>query len=194
LPWTFDFEDPPLGATGEPPVTWIGCRYRHVIREVDGNTVLVKVSTIPKGTRSRCWFGQSDLSDYTIRADVRGAVKDEQMPDIGVIAQGYTLDLQGVNQKLQIRSWAPVLRMANTIDFQWDPDRWYTIMLRAEIDNGTAVLRGKVWPRDEPEPQQWTLEAVDQSPTTSGSPGLFGNATRGEIFLDNIVVTPNKAA
>jgi len=54
LPWTFDFEDTPLAADpktgvvkGEPPLPWIGMRYRHVVREAEGSKCLVKITTIP---------------------------------------------------------------------------------------------------------------------------------------------------
>ncbi len=154
---------------------------------------MVKITTIPKGTRSRGWFGHSDLQDYTIQADVRGAVTNDKMPDIGLIAQGYTLDLQGISQRLQIRSWVPQLRMASTINFDWQPGTWYTMKLRAESRGDKAVLKGKVWPRDEAEPETWTIEAEDESPNRSGSPGLFGNAKDAEIYLDNILVTPNNS-
>jgi outer membrane protein assembly factor BamB len=160
-------------------------------RPLQGNGVMTKIATLPKGTRSRCWFGPSDLHDYTIQADVRGAIKDNQLPDIGLIAQGYTLDLQGEHQRLQIRSWDPQLRMAKTIDFGWQPDRWYTMKFRAALEDGQAVLRAKVWPREQPEPVEWMLEATDEVPNESGSPGLFGNASNAEIFLDNIRVTAN---
>lgn len=194
LPWNFDFEDIAVGGeknVGEPPITWVGARYRHVVREADGNKHMVKVTTIPKGTRSRCWFGHSELSNYTIQADVRGSERDGKMPDIGLIAQGYTIDLQGASQRLQIRSWVPQLRMATTIDFPWQADVWYRVKFQAGIENHKAVLRGKVWPRDELEPSEWTIEATDEEPNRTGSPGLFGNAKDAEIFLDNIRVFAN---
>ena len=193
LPWKFDFEN--LSA---PPVTWVGARYRHVVREIDGNKVMVKVTTIPKGTRSRCWFGHPELSDYTIQADVRGAITNEKMPDIGLTAQGYAIDLQGANQKLEIRTWVTQRRMAQAVDFAWKPDTWYTMKLEARVvdDASTpsgkrANLRGKIWPRGDDEPKEWTIEATDESPNLSGSPGLFGNAKDAEIYLDNITVTDN---
>ena len=176
---------------GEPPVTWVGGRYRHVVRTIDGNKVLVKVTTIPKGTRSRCWFGQSDLANYTVTADVMGAEKDGKLPDIGLIAQGYVADMQGTNQRFQIRTWDPTLRMAQTRDFAWKPNVWYRLKLRAEVQGKTAVLKAKVWERGQPEPPAWLLEAKDESPNLTGSPGLFGNATNAEIFLDNLEVVPN---
>ena len=92
------------------------------------------------------------------------------MPDIGIVAQGYALDLQGAAQKLQIRSWAPQLRMATTIDFDWKPDTWYVMKLQASNQENRVVLRGKVWPKDEPEPDAWTLEAVDESSAGGGCP------------------------
>lgn len=186
LPWTFDFE-----GLDDLPVTWVGARYRHVLRKDGDNTIAVKITTIPKGARSRCWFGHSDLHDYTIQADVRGQLKNDKMPDIGLIAQGYTLDMQGASQRLQIRSWVPQLRMAETIDFKWDPNKWYTMKLQASNEDGKAVLRGKIWPRGEDEPQDWTITAQDETPNTSGSPGLFGNAKDAEVHLDNIQVTAN---
>lgn len=194
LPWKFNFDDVTLSAPtglGDPPVTWIGCRYRHVIRKIDGNQVMVKITTIPKGTRSQGWFGHSNLRDYTIQANVRGGQQDGGMPDIGVIAQGYTLIMHGNNQKLQIRSWAAVLNNAKEIDFDWQPDTWYTMKLRAAVEGSQAVLQGKVWQKGGPEPESWTIELRDPAPNEEGSPGLFGNATDAEIFLDDIQVTPN---
>jgi hypothetical protein len=194
LPWHFDFESTqidPAKKSGQPPISWVGARYRHVVRDLDGNKAMVKISTIPKGTRSRSWMGHSDFSNYTIQADVMGSVVDGKLPDIGLIAQGYTLDLQGADQKLQVRTWVTQRRMARTIDFPWKPNTWYTMKLRASVEDGKAVLKGKVWPRDAEEPSEWSVEATDESPNVSGSPGLFGNAKDAELFLDNIHVTPN---
>jgi hypothetical protein len=186
LPWAFDFE----GLT-DAPITWVGARYRHVVRKIDGNSVMVKISTIPLGMKSRCWFGQPDLHDYTIQADVRGGVVDGRMPDIALIAQGYTFDLQGIQQKLQIRAWDSQLRVEKTVDFAWKPGNWYTMKFQVATEGGKTVLRGKVWVRGEKEPDQWMATAEDASPNLTGSPGLWGNATDAEIFLDNIKVQPN---
>lgn len=71
-------------------------------RGVTGNGVMVKITTIPKGTRSQGWMGPPQLSNYTIQADVMGATKDGKMPDIGLIAQRYTIDLMGASQQVQI--------------------------------------------------------------------------------------------
>lgn len=188
LPWTFDISDKQV------PVTWIGARYRHQVREVDGDPALVKITTIPKGTRSQLWMGQPELHDYTIQADFKTSIKDGKIPDVGVINQRYTLALMGAHQQLQIRSWVPrlELRFAKTIKFAWEAQTWYTLKFQSENQADRVVLRGKVWRRGDPEPSDWTIEAADLTPNRIGSPGLFGNASDAEIFIDNISVTPNK--
>jgi hypothetical protein len=81
--------------------------------------------------------------------------------------------------------------MARDVVFDWKPDVWYRMKLRAEVDGDEAVLKAKAWPRDEPEPTAWTVQATDPAPNRTGSPGLFGNAKDAEIFLDNIKVYEN---
>ncbi len=191
LPWKFTFD-----GLSDPPLTWVGARYRHVIRDIDGSPTLTKITTIPKGARSRAWIGPSELSEYTISADVKGSRMLDQLPDIGLTNHGYVLDLMGQSQQLQIRTWSAQLRMAETVDFPWQEDQWYRMKFRVDLESegpaAVAVLRGKVWPRDESEPQEWTVTARDDSPNMSGSPGLYGNAKVAELYLDNLEVVPNE--
>ncbi|MFN9719592.1 MAG: PQQ-binding-like beta-propeller repeat protein [Planctomycetota bacterium] len=187
LPWSFDFSDEKV------PSVWIGADYRHKPAPLDGQKGLVKISTIPKGTRSQAWMGWTDLHDYTIEADFKATEKDGKIPDMGLINQRYTLDLQGA-QRLQIRSWTArlELRFAKTMDFQWSPGTWYTIKFRSETKDGKVTLRGKVWQKESEEPKEWTIEATDETPSLKGSPGLFGNATDAEFYIDNVKVSANK--
>jgi hypothetical protein len=166
-------------------------------RKVDGNGVMVKIKTIPKGARSQGWMGFIDGSNYTIQSDVQGAIKDNKLPDIGLSVQRYTLTMLGASQELQIRTWPTQLRMAKTEAFKWEPDKWYTMKLEARVQqaaDGTrkAVLKGKVWIRGEKEPAEWQVEAEDLVPNLQGSPGLFGNAINAEIYYDNLTVTKDK--
>jgi outer membrane protein assembly factor BamB len=233
LPWKFDFNDitlapvptnPAAPKEGEPPVTWIGARYRNKVREKDGEKVMVKVTTIPKGTRSQSWFGPPDMHDYTIQADLMGQQRKQPattpvataskapaastdapppaedtpvlgMPDIGLVAQRYTMDMMGNHQQLQLRSWPPQVarRFSKTIPFAWQADKWYTMKFSVSNEGGKAVLRGKVWLRGEKEPEKWTIEATDDTPNTQGSPGLFGQSTTAEAYYDNVLVTANDA-
>ncbi len=186
LPWRFDFND------AQVPPTWVGANYRHRPANLEGEPVLVKVSTIPKGTRSQAFMGPTDMQGYTIQADFFPLKTRDSLPDFGLVNQRYTLDLQST-QELQIRSWVSrlELRFAKTIAFNWQPERWYTMKFQGEPQSDRMVLRGKVWPRDEKEPADWQIEAADLTPNRSGSPGLFGNATNSEFYIDNVVVTEN---
>ena len=87
------------------------------------------------------------------------------------------------------------MRMAKTVKFPWKPDTWYTMKFKASLEEmdgkQVAVLRGKVWPKGEAEPDAWTVEATDTQPNLTGSPGLYGNAKDAELYLDNLTVTPN---
>jgi hypothetical protein len=193
----------------------------------------VKVTTIPKGTRSQGWIGPIGLHDYCIKADFRAqetgvekpgspasdtqkpaagsdadafakafgnpaALEKARMPDMGLIAQRYTLDLMGASQQLQVRSWPPQVatHFSKTIPFSWEAGRWYTIKFEARTRpaaTGTAaaaLLRGKVWPRGEQEPAAWTIEAVHEQGNLQGSPGFFGNSKDSEISIDNVSVVP----
>ena len=115
---------------------------------------------------------------------------------MGLIAQRYTLDMMGNSQQLQIRSWPPQVarRFSKTIPFHWNGDKWYTMKFSAGTKDGKAILKGKVWPRGEPEPEKWTIEAVDDVPNLQGSPGLFGQSTISEIYIDNVSVASNDAS
>jgi len=202
LPWAFDFNE-----LDDVPLTWIGGRVRYVLRDVDGERIMVKRDSIPTrpgqpptklGTRSRLWMGSPELSNYTIQADVMGEKKEGRMPDFGLINQGYTLDLQGARQSLEIRRWAAKepdithpTHVPRTIAFPWKPDTWYTLKLTTKDDGQTFRILGKAWPRGTAEPAEWTIEAVDESPQHQGSPGLFGNTPDAEASVDNILVTPN---
>jgi outer membrane protein assembly factor BamB len=188
LPWKFDLE-----GLKDAPITWIGARYRHQLRTVDGNNVLAKITTIPKGTRSRSSLGQSDLHDYTIQADMLPFASDGRLPDMGVIAQGYTFEVSGERNVLHIGSWiSHDKRFFVTKPYQLEPGQWYTLKLQAANVNGTAEVKAKLWKKADKEPAEWSLELTDPQPNKEGAPGLFGNATNAEIFIDNVSVTPNK--
>ena len=51
------------------------------------------------------------------------------------------------------------------------------------------MIRGKVWKRDEAEPEGWTIEVEDPIVHRQGSPGIYGYSA-AEIYYDNVSVTP----
>jgi hypothetical protein len=188
LPWKFDFE-----GLKDAPITWVGARYRHQIRAVDGNNVMVKITTIPKGTRSRCWFGHTDLHDYTIQADMKAAVQDNKLPDMGLLNSGYKFAIEGETKRLVLNSWdSHDYRVAKMLPATLEPNAWYTMKLKAANVEGKALVQAKIWKRGEAEPKEWSIEINDPMPNKQGSPGLFGNATNAEITIDNVAVASNE--
>jgi outer membrane protein assembly factor BamB len=161
-------------------------------RKVEGNGVMCKIQTIPKGTRSQGWIGHTQFHDYTVQADVFTPGKNGKLPDIGLIDQRYTVDLQGNSQTLQIRSWQAMLYHSVTVPFKWEINTWYTMKFQASTEGTKAIAKAKVWKKGETEPAEWTATVEDPVGNLIGSPGFFGSAKDAEIFYDNVTVTLNQ--
>jgi outer membrane protein assembly factor BamB len=196
LPWTFDFE-----SSGEtPPSQWVNATGKFAVREMDGNKVLVKLAENPFAfaKRTRPFFGPADLTNYTIEADVRTIEKRRQMADVGIVAQRYELVLFGNHQRLELQPWQPETQRTARVDYQWKPDTWYVMKLEVQsLDANKVRVRGKVWPKAEPEPAKWLIERIDPIGSHKGSPGLYADAMNSapqggsEIYYDNIKVYKN---
>lgn len=184
LPWTEDFEG------GKVPAHFLGAG-RFTIADMEGSKVLHKAPVQTGLNRGVAFMGPASLADYTIEADLRAAKRGRRMPDIGLINGGYTLDLQGNHQRLQVRSWASELAFSKQVEFPWQPDVWYRMRLRVEPTAAKVIVRGKVWPRAEPEPAAWTIEYEDASGIASGAPALYAESST-ELAFDNVQVMENR--
>lgn len=185
-PWTEDFE---AFAPGPAAPGWIGAGRNFEVVEEDGGKLLLQPVRERGLQRSRIFFGGA-FSNYTIQADVRGSRDKRRVTDVGLLNSGYTLNLMGYHQRIEIHSWEADKRMAQEVEFPFDVDAWYTMKLRVDSDGDKARIRGKVWKRGEKEPEAWTITAEDPLPIRKGSPGITGYAP-SEIRYDNIAVTPN---
>ena len=183
-PWTEDFEGIPEGRN---PRHWVWGGRGFRVEEKDGNKVLVKPPAARGLDRSNLYIGPPDMKGYTVQADLMGGTRRRWRPDMGLIAHRYILDLQSAYQRLEVRSWSSDLRMVRRVPFEWDPDVWYTMKMRVDIEGDRAVVRGKVWKRGDAEPGAWTIEAEDPLPIREGSPGLYGYSP-ANIYYDNVRV------
>ena len=184
LPWSESFEN------GR-PAFWVGGGPRLSAEDVGGERVLKK-SPSPSGLhRHAVYLGPANMSGYTVQADMMASAWRRRRPDLGVINSGYTLDLLGNAQRVQLQSWAAELRIDETVDFPWEADVWYTLKLRVDIEDDRAVVRGKVWQRDTPEPSEWTVNTEDPQPIRAGSPGLIAYSPI-DVFIDNVRVMENQ--
>ena len=184
LPWQEDFESI---EEGKSPPHWVRATNRFVVREMDGNKILVKPPARRGLHRSNVYLGPPNMKNYIVQVDLLGTKPKRNLPDMGLIANRYTLEMQGNHQRLQVLSWRSDLRMAKWIDFKWEPNVWYTMKMRVDIVDDTAQVKGKVWSRGEPEPEEWTIVVEDPLPNREGSPGIYGYSP-AEIYYDNLKV------
>ena len=190
LPWSENFD---AMAVNSIPATWVNTTMKYAVRDLNGNKVLAKtIEGSSLLSRARAYFGPSDLSNYTVEADVNATQKRRQQGDAGVIAQRYALVLYGNSQMLHLEPWQPEVKRTVTIPFAWKPDTWYRLKLQVEnLPDGKVRARGKVWLASEAEPAEWMIERIDPIPNRQGAPGIFGNAL-AELYFDNLKVYPNK--
>lgn len=199
LPYQEDFEKYPEGSA---PGGWVNTQGKFYVGKLkDGTKVLKKVTdkASPLIARGNAYLGTPELKDYTIEADVQGGKKGADLPDMGVVAQRYTLFLAGNIQKLRIVAWDALPRVDRTVSFPWKEGVWYRMKLAVQTKGDKALIRGKVWPRDQQEPEDWTLSVTDPRPNPEGSPGLYGYVTGipdegsgTDILYDNVRVLRNE--
>ncbi len=190
LPSSWDFESP---ASEAPPTWWSGAPGKVFQRTIEGaGKVLVRPRDDTVGRRAKVFFGPPDWAEYTVEADVRGREQRRQRGDVGLINERYGLVLFGNGQKLELHPWQAADEMTVRVPYVWDADKWYRMKLRVDhLPNGTARVRGKVWPAADTEPAAWTIEKIDTIPHKSGSPGIYGDGI-SEVYFDNIKVYRNQ--
>lgn len=197
VPIRQDFEEFKLSETNKegvvfayPPLPWIGARFKFDVREKDGSKVLAKTTENRFFQRATVFIGTPDMAHYVIQADVMSDGNRRKMSEVGVINQRYLIELKGNEQKLEVNSNQERLRVGT--DFTWAPKVWYRLKARVDANpDGSAIVRAKAWKRDEPEPEQWTLEVPHRTAHQNGSPGLFGFSPQDmQVFIDNVEVVP----
>lgn len=185
--WSWDFND--LKGTDVPP-SWVRAFVKMKPQDLEGDVAMF--SALGKGRPSHLVsIGPPEMSNYTIQADVKLAEVNRRLSSVGVNCQRYNFILKGNNNRLSIQSWAPHLRMEQNQRFKVEPGVWYTMKMTVEQDGETAIVKGKIWPREEDEPEEWTLTAEDPHPNTEGSPGLYFYML-SESWVDNVKVTLNE--
>ena len=172
------------------------------MQEQGGNKALTKLTDIPLYARARTNFGSVEMANYTVQADVKvketviGEAGHEihKMPDAGIIDQRYVLEIKGTNQEICLHIWPTALpySLNQTVPYNWKADTAYRLKLMVQQASDRAIVKGKVWPASETEPQDWMVSMDDTVPNRNGNPGLWGFSNDLEIYYDNIIVTENK--
>ena len=178
-----------------PPLPWIGARFKFEVREKGGSKVLRKTIDNKRLQRATVFIGEQSMSNYTIQADVLTDGRRRKMSDVGIINQRYYIVLKGNEQKVEINSNLDRIRVperGSPPNYRWKANTWHTLKARIDVAaDGSGVIRAKAWPRDEAEPEGWTVEYRHNNAHKSGSPGLFGFSPQMPVYIDNVKVTPN---
>jgi hypothetical protein len=188
LPVTEDFES---FGDGQMIDWWIGAsKAKHSVETIEGSRVLKKLADDrgPAFNRSRVYITPPLKAGYTVQADVMGEQQGRRRGDVGVINSRYRLEMFGRVKRLRVMSWVPGPRFEERVDFTWEPDRWYTMKLRVVPEGDQARVQAKVWPRNEEEPAQWTIDAVDPQPNLEGSAGIYA-FSMAPLYYDNVKIT-----
>jgi outer membrane protein assembly factor BamB len=196
IPFSIDFEKV---EEGKPPPGWIGAGGKFAVASLDDQKVLRKINNDARFVDAETLIGLPAMANYTIAADVRGTEARRQLPNIGLINSRYSLIIMGNEDRLKIASWISTpSRIDQRVSFNLKPNTWYRMKLRVEVEREKGIARGKVWPREEPEPEAWMVEVEDPVPHPSGAPGLqayssgvTARSPGAEVYFDNIQVTKN---
>jgi hypothetical protein len=70
-----------------------------------------------------------------------------------------------------------------------EPNRWYRLKVRTDVEPRRLRVRAKVWPADQTEPRRWQAEAEDRSPNRvlGGTVGLWASGG-GTVVYRNLRV------
>jgi outer membrane protein assembly factor BamB len=201
LRYEMDFQNVPEGRT---PAAWVNTMGKFaVVNGPDGKKALRKRNdnAAPPVARVNAYISDPELEDYTVETEIYGTkVRGKDLPDVGVGACRYILFMIGNDQELRLGTWDAQKRIEKKLPFPWKEKTWYRLKITASVVAGKGIVKGKVWPRGEPEPEKWTLEIEDPVPNKRGAPLIYGfpNGTINaqnpgpEIYYSYVNVTPNK--
>ena len=199
-PFKEDFESYPLSSTAPggysfayPPRPWLGARVRWQILERDGNQVLANTLDRLLFQRSTTFIGLPEMSGYTLQADLMSEGNRRVLSNVGLINQRYNFSLIGNWQILEVVSNHD--RIKSSVPFSWRADTWYRMKTRVDVTvDGSGVARAKVWQRDAPEPEAWTIEIRIAKVHRMGAPGLYAFSPQSlkRVYIDNITLTQNR--
>jgi outer membrane protein assembly factor BamB len=175
-----------------PPLPWIGGRFKWEVRDLEGNKVLAKTLAPVFFQRAFTFIGSPQMKDYTVQADMMTDGNRRMKSEVGLINQRYLITLKGNSNEVEVSSNQERLKVA--APFPVAAKKWYTLKARVDLAaDGSGVIKGKAWPKGEPEPDKWTIEVPHKNAHREGAPGLFGFALQGKqpVYIDNISVTSN---
>ncbi len=176
-----------------PPLPWIGARFKFDVRELNGEKVFAKTFDRILFQRATTFIAPSNLSNYTLQADVLTDGSARVKSDIGLINQRYSIVLRGNAGQLEVSS--NLERLKEVVPYKIIANKWYTLKTRVDSNaDGSGVVKAKAWEKGQPEPEAWSIEVPVSMVHKQGAPGIFSFTPLNQkrAYLDNISVISNK--
>lgn len=200
LGYSADFEAtklPMKNAAGEavnfPPLPWLGARIKWHVLEHDGSKVIANRLDNVLFQRTMNFFGDPELSDYILEADVATDGNRRVKSTIGLVNQRYLITLDGNRRILEVSSNHE--RVKESVKFVIIPNKWYHLKTHVHRGaDGSGAVRAKAWLRDQPEPAEWTIEVKLKDVHEKGAPGIFAFSPQVQkrVYIDNIKLSAAK--
>ena len=91
--------------------------------------------------------------------------------------------------RFSIFTHGSALRGRNDTGVLPEPNRWYRLKVRTDVEPDRLRVRAKVWPVNQPEPSRWQADAEDRAPgrVTAGTVGLWASGG-GTVIYRNLRV------
>jgi len=174
-----------------PPLPWLGARMRWQIQELDGEHVAGNTLDRVLFQRAMNFVGHWQTSNYIVEMDAKVDGNRRIKSTIGVVNQRYIFALVGNANKLEVVSNYD--RFQRSVPFPVEANKWYRLKTQIDLqEDGSGLIRAKAWPRDEPEPDAWTLEESHAKPHKRGAPGVYALSpqSKKKVYFDNLSIYP----
>ena len=172
-----------------PPLPWLGARMRWQVQDLEGETVAGNTLDRVLFQRAINFVGSWKEKDYVVEMDAKVDGNRRIKSTIGVINQRYIFALVGNANTLQVVSNYD--RFERSVPFPVEANKWYRIKTQIDFqDDGTGLVRAKVWSRETEEPEDWTLEEIHLRPHKQGAPGVYALSpqSKKKVYFDNLSI------
>ncbi len=170
-----------------PPLAWLGARIKWHVLEKDGSKVIANRLDNILFQRTMNFFGDPELKDYTLSADVMTDGNRRIKSTVGLVNQRYLITLVGNQNILEVSSNHE--RVKASVPFPIKSNTWYHLKTHVKANaDGTGEIRAKAWAKGEPEPTDWTIKTPVKRVHPKGAPGVFAFSPQSQkrVYLDNI--------
>jgi hypothetical protein len=161
------------------------------VKDVDGDR-LVELGGTPLDSLGLLFGPTPDAPTGTVSARIWGAATGKRFPEFGVgsnDAGGYKLWVMPRQRQIAIRKGDETVA---TAPYEaWKDKTWTRLTIQVSKSGDNAwVVRGKAWPNDTAEPDDWTLSFDETAEPTPGRASVWGNPYSGQpIRFDDLALT-----